>query len=356
MKYISYCEIYRKCKNKEYIIDLREDIVKRSYEIGILPTSKEYKTSRNTIKRWRKRYLKFGRQGLSDGDKTPHNIPKMTSSELIDKITSLTKEKKSNKHLVTSTKVYRVLKLENDISYETCNKYVNLALGKKKKRKAVKTNGGDVSWKEKLKPFERIQVDVKYLTDIDSLKPYFKKSKELGVERILSKYEFTFRDIATGFAFVSYASEKSVTNCELFFKNVIYKFLSGIPNLDLKNVIFQTDNGAENTNRKRKGPYVGVNKKSIVTEFIEKYFKEHKTIIPGHSTAQSDVESFHWTIERECLAWEPIKDNETLLYYTNQFLKEYNNQTRWNRDYTPVQKLEDYFKCKIEVPNAIILD
>jgi len=56
------------------------------------------------------------------------------------------------------------------------------------------------------------------------------------------------------------------------------------------------------------------------------------------------------------LAWEPIKDNESLLYYTNKFLEEYNNRNRWNREYTPKQKIEEYFNCKIEIPKAILLD
>lgn len=356
MNSITYVEIYRNSKNIEYIVDKREDMVKYSLEHGILPAADKFDTTRNTIKRWRNRYLKYGRSGLYDLSKRPHNMPKKTSEEVIEKITTLTKEKKEGKHLVTSTKVYRVLKLENDISYETCNKYVNEALGKKKKRKKVKTNGGNLEWKKKLNPFDRIQVDVKYLTDIEALKPFFKIAKELGLDRSLAKYEFTCRDIASGFAFVAYASEKSVTNCEKFFDKVIYKFLSSIPNLDLKKIIFQTDNGAENTNRKRKGAYTGENKKSIVTEYIEKRFQEHKTIIPGHCTAQSDVESFHWTIERECLAWEDITGNESLLYYTDLFLEEFNNKVRWKKDYTPKQKVEEYFGCKIEIPKAILLD
>jgi len=134
MRIIGYCEVYRNSKNEEYIVDIREDMVKKSMEIGILPASKEYKTSRNTVKRWLKRYIKDGRSGLYDMDKTPHNIPKKTSNDIISKIKNLTKEKKEGKHLITSTKVYRTLELENEISYETCNKYVKEELGKKKKK------------------------------------------------------------------------------------------------------------------------------------------------------------------------------------------------------------------------------
>lgn len=118
----------------------------------------------------------------------------------------------------------------------------------------------------------------------------------------------------------------------------------------------QTDNGSENTNRKRKGPYTGMNKVSTFTEFITDNYKQHRLIIPGHCTAQSDVESFHWTIERECLAWDDIVDNKTLCEYVDKYLNEYNNRKRWKRDFSPVEKIEEYFNCKIEVPKVVILE
>lgn len=349
MKLITYQKIYHNSKNSGYISDLREDMVKLSYEIGISKAAVYYSTSRNTIKRWRRRYLRGGRDNLVDLSKRPKIMPKKTSDDIVEKITALVVDKKSKKHKVTASKVYRVLELENVMSYVTCNRYVCEALGKKAIRKETKTNGGDTSWKKKLKPFEKIQVDVKYLTDIPSLKPYFK-------DNCLAKYEFTFRDVSTGLAFVAYGSEKSVTNNHIFFKNVIFPFLKSIKGLDLKTISFQTDNGSENTNRKRRGPVYQEMKKSVVTEFIEEYFKDHKTIIPGHCTAQSDVESFHNVIERECLAWEEITDNKTLLYFTDIFLKWFNNKIRHNTDYTPIGKVEDYFKCKVTLPEAVILE
>lgn len=349
MHFCSYSEIYFNCKNPGFIMDKREEMVKLSNEIGINKTAKFYKTSRNTIKRWRRRYLSGGRDNLADLSKRPKNMPKTAPKEVIDKINKLVTDKKVKKHRVTSAKVYRTLKLEKQVSYVTCNKYVSKALGKKKKRKITKTNGGDTSWKNNLSPFEKIQVDVKYLTDIESLKPYFK-------DNCLPKYEFTFRDVSSGLAIVAYGSEKSVTNTHIFFKNVIDPFLKSIPGLDLKKVSFQTDNGSENTNRKRKGPVYTDLKKSIVTQFIEEHYKDHKTIIPGHCTAQSDVESFHNVIERECLAWDEIVDQESLLYYTDAFLSWFNNKIRFKKDYTPVGKIERYFNCKVTIPKAVILD
>lgn len=132
------------------------------------------------------------------------------------------------------------------------------------------------------------------MTDIYNLKPYF-------VNRSLAKYEITARDVFSGFSFVSYCDDKSIYYTHSFLTKVFYHFLRTIPGLDLKEITVQTDNGSEFTNRfiKTDGR---THKQSIFTKFIEYNFKRHKTNIPGHCTADSEVESFHWSIERDCLS------------------------------------------------------
>lgn len=346
MQIMTYSDVYHKVKNPEYLLDKRLEMVYLAQDIGILKTSKFYKCSRNTVKRWLRRYLVYGKSGLLDKSKKPHNSPKKLSSEDIEKIKEYTLKKKEGKKHINSKLIHKDLGIKT--SYETVNKYVNEVLGKKKNRKRTKTNGGSTDFKKDLKPFELVQVDVKYLTDIDNLRSYFKFNN-------LVKYELTFRDVATGLAVVAYADEKSVTNSELFLKKVIEPFLRSIRGLDLKSVRFQTDNGTEFTNKKIKTYVKDEAKTSIFTEFIKEHFKDHKTIIPGHCTAQSEVESFHWTIERDCLAWEDITDNESLIYYVSKFMKEYNSRKRFKRDYSPLEKVEEYFNCKVELPEVVIL-
>lgn len=346
MQIMTYSDVYYKVKNPDYLIEKRLEMIHLAQDIGILKTSKFYKCSRNTVKRWLRRYLTLGKVGLLDMSRKPHTSPRKLSSEDINKIKEYTLKKKEGKKYINSRRIHKDLNINT--SYETVNKYVNEVLGKKKNRKRIKTNGGSTDFKKDLKPFELVQVDVKYLTDIDNLRSYFKYNN-------LVKYELTFRDVATGFSVVAYADEKSVTNSELFLKKVIEPFLRSISGLDLKSIRFQTDNGTEFTNKKIKTYVKDYAKTSIFTDFINKHFKDHKTIIPGHCTAQSEVESFHWTIERECLAWEDITDNESLIYYVSKFMKEYNNKKRFKRDYSPVEKIESYFNCKVELPEVVIL-
>lgn len=89
------------------------------------------------------------------------------------------------------------------------------------------------------------QIDIKYLTDIDNLKPYFDKNNDRG----LMKYQITARDLSTGLPLVAYCNEKSVTYTKMFLKNILYKFLEKFEYLNLKDIKIQTDNGTEFTNK-----------------------------------------------------------------------------------------------------------
>lgn len=125
--------------------------------------------------------------------------------------------------------------------------------------------------------------------------------------------------------------------------------------MNLKEVKIQTDNGCEFSNRYVK-TYGTKPKETMFTLLCNKYFKLHRTNIPGHCTADSEVESFHWSIERDCLAWEDIKDNKSLLYYVNNYMKLYNKTIIKNRGYSPLEKIKQYYDISsLKIPKAIIL-
>ncbi len=125
----------------------------------------------------------------------------------------------------------------------------------------------------------------------------------------------------------------------MFLETILQPFLKQISYLDLKKITIQTDNGKEFTNKyvKTRGKS---SKESSFTIFIEKNFKRHKTIIPGHCTADSDVETFHWSIERDCLAWDDIIDNNTLIKYTTEYIERYIQTEIKTRGYAPLDKIK----------------
>lgn len=258
----------------------------------------------------------------------------------------MSKNAKNKKKHITVRNVRKTSGIK-EYSDGTINRYINKAVGKKKNRKHKQGKGGDVSWKGKLLPWQLIQIDIKYLTDIDNLKPYFAKADN-DYKGIKSKYQITARDVATGSVIVAYCDEKSVTYTKIFLEEILYPFLKQFKGLDLKTITIQTDNGKENTNRlaktKGKEPV-----KSAFTIFVEDKFKKHKLNIPGSPTYDSDVESFHWSIERDCLAWDDIIDDETLIKYTTEYIKEYLHNKIKTRGYSPIDKIKETY----EIDNII---
>ena len=88
---------------------------------------------------------------------------------------------------------------------------------------------------------------------------------------------------------------------------------------------------------------------SSFTLYVEDKFKKHRTNIPGHCTADCDVETFHWSIERDCLAWDDIVDDESLIKYTTIYMEEYINTIIKTRGYSPLEKIKETY----EIDNII---
>ena len=328
--FCSYQEMYMGIDDEKLLIDKRLEMVRYSYENGYKIAARFYKCSKNTIKKWCRRYSLKGITGLRDLSRKPKNSPKRIKQENINLITCTTKDAKSKNKHITVNNIRRKTKI-TEYSDSTINRYIKKSLGKVRNKKH-KQKTGDVKWKKKLLPFQLIQVDIKYLTDIDNLKPYF-------FDRNLMRYQITARDVATGFPIVAYCDSFSVSHTKKFLEEILYPFLKQFKKLDLKSITIQTDNGGEFTNKhhRTKGQ---APKTSAFTLFVLCKFKKHRTIIPGHCTAQSDVESFHWSIERDCLAWDDITDNNSLIQYTTEYINRYIDTEITTREYSPLEKIK----------------
>ncbi len=89
-----------------------------------------------------------------------------------------------------------------------------------------------------MKPFEKVQVDIKYLDDIPEMYGSYIVHK-------LSGYQITARDVSTEALFYSYAIEKNSTNTTMFILELKEHLERN--GIDLKDVTIQTDNGTEFT-------------------------------------------------------------------------------------------------------------
>ncbi len=90
--------------------------------------------------------------------------------------------------------------------------------------------------KKMLKPFEKIQVDIKYLDDIPEFYTAYRVFR-------LPKYQITARCVRTGALFYAYAMEKTSTNTTMFLLRLGEHLKAH--GVELNTVIIQTDNGTE---------------------------------------------------------------------------------------------------------------
>ena len=346
--FCSYQEMYYSVNNMDLIVDKRLEMVHMAREIGLKPTARFYKTDRNTVRKWCRRYTLEGLDGLKDKSKKPRTSPTMMKKSDQNKIKEVSLAAKEKKKYITVKNVRKKTKIKR-YSDVTINRYIKKSLGKEKNKVHPKTNGGSLEFKKHLKPFEIIQIDIKYLTDIDNLKPYF-------IDNNLAKYQITARDVVSGFSIVSYCDEKSVIYTKMFLEEVLFPFLKQFKHLNLKEIIIQTDNGSEFTNRYIKTFDGHEAKDTIFTIYINNQFKKHRTNIPGHCTANSEVESFHWDIERDCLAWEDIIDNKSLLRHVEEYINVYNHTIIKRRGYSPYGKIKETLKAHtFKVPKPRLL-
>ena len=348
--FFSYKDMYDSIDNEKILMDKRLELVRYANDNGVKVAARFYKCSKNTIKKWCRRYAIYGYAGLKDKSRRPIHSPKRIPDDDIIKIKETCDYAKEKGKYITVNNVRKRTGI-NDYSDVTMNRYINEACGKRKNLKHTQPKGGDVSWKQHLKPFQLWQVDIKYLTDINNLKPYFKKDSD----RSLAKYQITARDVATGFPIVAYCNEKSATYTKMFLENILYKFLKQFDGIDLKSITIQTDNGKEFTNK-----YTKTNGKSPketnFTLYVYCKFKKHKTNPPGSPTYDSDVESFHWSIERDCLAWDDIVDNESLIKYTTEYITNYINTEIKTRGYSPLDKIKTAYEIdNIKFPKPQLL-
>ena len=97
----SYQEMYMNIDNEKLLIEKRLEMVRFANEHGIKVAARVYSCSKNTIKKWCRRYAAYGLKGLIDRSRKPKNSPKRINQEDIDIITQVAKEAKEKKKNIT---------------------------------------------------------------------------------------------------------------------------------------------------------------------------------------------------------------------------------------------------------------
>ena len=306
--------------------NLRLEMVLYAREHGISKAARTYQTTRKTVRKWCHRRNAQGLDGLKDQKRIPAHIPHKMNKENEEKIIEVRRR--------LHTWGARPLKERFDIPYsaQAIHRVMkdNGLIGRRRRRWRKRKDLSAL--KDKLKLFEKSQIDTKDLSDILQ---YWPLMKRLGLPR----YEYTFRELSTGALFFAYANENNSTYAARFARYVMAHLESyGVKTQETSS---QTDNGME---------YIGgVNKKikrlSAFEKVLSRYKIHHDRIPPRASYLQGDVETLHGLIEREfydvesyCNPLDFLGKAYAYLLYFNYLRK---NRNRGNR--SPVDILRQRF-------------
>ncbi|MEA3266685.1 MAG: helix-turn-helix domain-containing protein [Candidatus Fermentibacteria bacterium] len=75
----------------ENIFNIRLAMVHLAKERGISEAARQYNTTRNTVRKWVKRYKEKGLKGLENQKRVPNHIPHKTSKDIEERIIELRK-------------------------------------------------------------------------------------------------------------------------------------------------------------------------------------------------------------------------------------------------------------------------
>jgi transposase len=270
-------------------------MVVHANKYGIRKTARYFKCSRNTVRKWYRRWKRGGYRAMEELSRRPHHSPAAISKTDRDMLVELKKDK--YKRLGADT----IKALEGlSISARTIRKIwreEGIASRKRRKKHETKQNLREV--KKQWRLFQQIDEDTKYLNDIPEY--YFSMKKNR-----LPTVQFTARDVTTGLLYMGFAQERSLTNAALFASYLNRKLKQY--GADLSRTVRQTDNGVE---------YIGhvtAKEPSAYTLAVESVQgQKHCTIPPGAHTFQSDVETVHNLVEVEFYEIEEFRDRAEFL-------------------------------------------
>lgn len=308
--------------------DYRLKMVEWAIKHTVSSASREFKTTRVTVRKWVGRFKQNGYAGLKEFSRAPKNIPHKMSRENEAQVVALREGH-------PAWGAYRLKNLYDVAGgHSAINRVIKQAgLLKRKRRRYLRRK--DLSeLKKKLKFFEKSQFDTKDLSDIYHYWPFMRR---LG----LARYEYTLRELATGGTFLGYANACNQTYASKFAEYVIEHLKSyGIDPKEMK-IVWQTDNGSENIGSVNKKPGY----RSALQKVLDKNKIEHVQIPPRCSWLQGDVETVHKLIEDEFYDIEDYENGVEFLgkAYGYQLFFNYIRKNRNRENKAPVEILRERF-------------
>ncbi len=309
-----------KSKDKGFVFGVRLQLVRYALEEGIKPAVRAYGVSRNTVRKWVRRYQGGGTAGMVEKSRAPHNIPHKKGKDIERKVLGHRKTKPG----------WGAKRLKRDFDIPCSHGAIERILhehGKikpRKKKKKVRRNLREI--KDKFRAFERNCLDTKHLYDIPA---YWPQMRVLG----LPKYQYTFRDMKLGAMFLGYSRELSLAASTLFVETIgAWLEKHGVKT---EGTVWQSDGGSEFI-----GSWQKKGKSAFIKE-IEALGAEHFQI--PKVTYNADVETVHNTIEPEFFDIEAFDSKDDFFDKATTYSLFYDIlRKNSNREYmSPLDTLKD---------------
>lgn len=246
---------------------------------GIRAAARQFGCSRNTVRKWLRRYQANGKAGLKEQSRRPRRIPHQTPAAVERRVLAVRKQipcfgpqrLKADFDLPCSTGAIARILRQHGLTRSR----------RKPHRPKVNLSAEKLRWK----PCGRLQIDTKDLIDLPAYKPL--------IERGFPRYQFTARMVPEGALWFAYSHFNDSTYGLLFADRLLHSLKTH--GVDLAELVVQTDNGSEfggNWNRKSLPPF---------TQLVEQRWKcrQHRFNPPHRATFNSDLECVHGIIEPE---------------------------------------------------------
>jgi len=267
----TYFELYRMRTDRHW---LHQKLVTFARAHGLKATAREFGCSRNTVRKWLRRYQPGKRSSLAEQSRRPRHCPHQIPSGLEGQIVKLRQqtgfgaERLQHEYALSCSHnaIARVLRQHQ------------LARPRKKKHATKKQLR---SIKRRWKLFAQLSTDTKYLQDI----PHY----WLPMTRLkLPRFQYTAREPVSGACFTGYADELSKSYAT-FLAEQLSVHLAG-HGVELGGLVWQTDNGSEFLENKQE---------QGLPSTVRALGSDHRYIPPKRFTWQSDVETVHRLVEDE---------------------------------------------------------
>ena len=303
-------------------IQYKQSVVKYSLKHGVTKAAIKFKMHRKTIYRWREKYDGTA-QSLKNKSRRPHSHPNEHTEEEIKLIKNYKYKNKETGLVVLWIKLRKAGYTRSITSLYRVMQRIGIYSKAPSKKKEYEPK----PYEEMRYPWERVQVDVKYV-------PAKSLTKEVK-EKDGRYYQYTAIDEYTRKRVLWASKEQSTSASTEFIKVIMKKF-------PFKIECIQTDNGFEFTNRLN---WQGTKKKTMFEKRLEELGIKHKLIKPKTPRHNGKVERSHRK-DQERFYYNKVfcsfEDFKSRLKYWE---KEYNNfpmkPLKW---LSPNEKYLEYIK------------